>query len=76
MTLYWTDIHTQIFGTMLQIRHVMVWMIAHREQLPDQVSLFLGAYIITAIAFARKTLEIINNPTVVAPLLGRRCMFY
>lgn len=60
----------------LQLNNVMMWMRANAASLSNEAVLFLGMFLVTFGSYARKTMEIINDPTTVAPILGRRCIFY
>lgn len=48
----------------------------HDSDIPDEVATHVGITFVMVSRYMRTTLTIINQPNVIAPVMGRRCIFY
>lgn len=59
-----------------QMAQIAGWLQVNGNDWPDPVKLFVSVTLITIRRYAQSAVQIINQPSVERPVMGRRCIFY
>lgn len=66
----------QTVAVAVQLMPVVAWINDNKENLDNRTVMVLGAFIADLSHHATTILNILNAPTVIQPIAGKRCMFY
>lgn len=67
---------TDVMGIVIKMQSMIQYIVTTTDQLDRPTETYLAAYAITILTYGKKVLEIVQQPDVVQPIMGRRCIFY
>lgn len=68
--------HAAIFTTALRMRQIFIYLATTADEIPMPAQLFIGAALVSIAKYCKILSDIITDPTIEQPVMGRRCMFY